>query len=101
MENQSASPVPVPSFATGSRWSRKIDRALVPRFDTRVFDAPIFYAPVSHVVFFAPPIPKHPNHKADCQTYGNQPKCLLMNFNCHGGNTPFCPPARGIPRSPI
>gem|GEM_PF-6903056 len=39
--------------------------------------------------FLAPPIPKHPEHEADGNAHRNQPKCLLMNFNCHGGNSPF------------
>ena len=30
--------------------------------------------------------------KADGYTYGNQPKCLLMNFDCHGDDSPFRPP---------
>jgi hypothetical protein len=49
----------------------------------------IIWAPL-----FLPPVQKHPDHKADRKTYGNQPKCLLMNFNGHGDDSPFRPPMR-------
>src|SRR5580692_9804036 len=94
MENQFASPVPIPSFATGSQLCRKIDYALTPVYAT------LLYATLVWAVLLAPPVPKHPEHEADCKTNGNEPKCLRMNFNCHGGNSSFCPPAGGIHRWP-
>ena len=88
-----ASPAPVPSFATGSRFRRKIDHARALRVDAR-HSMRRLSTGSPFAVLFAPPIPKHPNHKADCQTYGNQPKRLLTNFNRHGDDSPFRPPRR-------
>jgi hypothetical protein len=65
MENRFASPVPVPTFATGSRSRRKIDHTLVLHFYAPVFHAPLLDVSRPDAVLFAPPVPKHPEHKAD------------------------------------
>jgi hypothetical protein len=52
----------------------------------RANDAAVF--PVA-APLFSQQVPKHPEHEANRHPGGDQPQQLFLDYDCHGGDSPF------------